>query len=125
MRFKQVGNKEDLIAVVVRNNDTTQINAGCPVVLSMDGQGVDVVQVATAATAVSAINAYYLRYGVALKNIAVGAYGESIVFGFVNSLQVLLQSRVSSTNVWATQAALSIGQILTPESVKNIFFPKI
>ncbi len=118
MRFKQVGNKRDLIAVVIKNNDTVQINAGQPVVIQMDGDGVDVVLPSTA----GALNLVLgLKYGVNLRNAAVGAYSEAIVFGFCNSLTLLRQTRASSTNVWATEAARSIGEMLTVDTVNNLF----
>lgn len=118
MRFKQVGNKEDLVGVVIKNNDTVQINAGQPVVLSMDGAGVDVVLPSTSA-AIQTI--WGLRYGVCLKNIAVGAFGEAQVFGFSNNINVLLTSRAATTNSWSTTAALSLGQWLTIDTVNNAF----
>ncbi len=118
MRFKQVGNKEDLVGVVIKNNDTVQINVGQPVILSMDGAGVDVVLPSTSGS-IQLI--WGLRYGVALMNIAVGAYGEAQVFGFTNNINVLLTSRAATTNSWSTTAALSLGQWLTIDTVNNAF----
>lgn len=118
MRFKAVGNKSDLIGVVIRNNDTVQINAGQPIVLSLDGNGVDVVFPSTAA---SAALTWSCRYGVCLKNVAVGAYGEAQVFGFTNDVTVLLTSRAATNASWSTTNNLSIGQFLTVDTVNNVF----
>jgi hypothetical protein len=118
MRFKAVGNKSDLIGVVIRNNDTVQINAGVPVVLSLDGNGVDVVLPSTAA---SAEQTWSQRYGVCLRNVAVGYYGEAQVFGFSNDVTVLLTSRAATNASWSTTANISIGQYLTVDTVNNVF----
>ena len=118
MRFKQVGNKHDLLGVVIKNNDTVQINVGQPVVLSMDGDGVDVVLPSTSA-AIQLI--WGLRYGVCLKNVAVGAYGEAQVFGFSNNLGIILQTRANSGASWSTMGALSVGEWLSVDTVNNYF----
>ena len=118
MRFKQVGNKEDLVGVVVKNNDTVTINVGQPVVLSMDGAGVDVVLPSTAAS-IQLI--WGLRYGVCLKTMIVGAYSEAQVFGFSNNLAIILQTRANSGASWSTMGALSIGEWLSIDTVNNYF----
>lgn len=118
MGLLQVGNKSTILNTVIRNNDTVQINAGQPVVLSMDGNGVDVVLPSTAA-ALNLIQG--LKYGVALHNVPVGGYDNATVFGFCNSLQLLRQSRTSSTVNWAAENARSIGEYLSIDTVNNMF----
>ena len=128
MRFKQVGNKSDLVGVVIRNNDTVTMNPGQPVVLSMDaggygsennfGGGVDVVLPSTAGS----INLIWaLRYGVNLKSTAINQFGEAQVFGFCNNLAIILMTRANSGASWSTFPNLSIGNYLTVDTVNNYF----
>ena len=119
MRFKQVGNKSDLVGVVIRNNDIVQINAGQPVILSLDGNGTDVILPATSPNTAGSV--WSMRYGVCLKNVAVGYYGEAQVFGFCNDVQVIITTRANTTASWSTTGALSIGQFLTVDTVNNVF----
>ena len=121
MRFKQVGNKPDLAAVVIRNAEASAtIPLGAPVVLNMNGtnDGLDVVLPSTSGSLRSIIG---LRYGIATKALSAGDYGEAIVFGFTVSLLLERQTRSTSTAVWATEAARSVGEYLTIDTVNNMF----
>ena len=119
MIMKMVGNKCDDLQVVIKNNDTVQINAGQPVVLSLDGTTTPDVVLPSTNGAAGAI--YAQSYGVNLQNLAVGAVGRCTVWGFANNVFFISQTRASSTNNWATMAALSSGQYLTLDTVNNGF----
>jgi uncharacterized protein (DUF1501 family) len=117
--MKSVGNKADLCAVVVRNAEASaSIPAGSPVVLVMNGtnDGLDVVLPSTSA---SLQKVQGLQYGVNTRTMAAGDYGESIVFGFTPTLLLERQTRVSSSNVWASEAARSVGEYLSIDTVNN------
>jgi len=110
----------DHVAVRVHNADTVTIPVGAPMVLKMNGtnDGVDVVLPSTS----GALNLIIgLLFGVCTKAIAVGGYGEGIVYGLTNSIQLIRQTRASSTNVWASEAARSVGEFLTVDTVNNGF----
>lgn len=110
----------DRVAVKVHNADTVTIPSGAPLVLKMNGtnDGVDVVLPSTS----GALNLIIgLMYGVNTKALAVGAYGEGVVYGLTNTLLLIRQTRASSTNVWATEAARSVGEFLTVDTVNNGF----
>jgi hypothetical protein len=121
MRFKQVGNKADLAAVVIRNAEASAtIPLGAPVVLNMNAtnDGLDVVLPSTAAGLRKILG---LRYGVSMGTYVAGAYGEAVVFGFTYSLLLIRQTRSASTATWETEAARSVGEYLTIDTVNNAF----
>lgn len=118
MRFKQVGNKADIVAVVVHNGEASvAIPNGAPVCLELDGtnDGLDVVLPATIAA-----NATGALFGVALGAIANGAYGEAQVFGFCNNLQLLASTRAATTDSWSTNSFAN-ALILCVDTVNNVF----
>lgn len=109
----------DRMATSIHNADTVAIPLGAPVVLAMNGtnDGLDVVLPSTSA----AQKIQGLRYGVCTKTIQVGEFAEAIVFGFTNSLLLYRQTRADSTQVWASEAARSVGEYLTISSAINGF----
>jgi len=118
MRFKQVGNKNDSVMVVVKNAEASAtIPAGAPVALVMnatdDGLGVVLPSSSTA------IKVQGLRFGVATKAIAAGDFGEAVVFGLTNNLLLIRQTRGNSTDTWQTEAARSVGEFLKIDTVNN------
>ncbi len=126
MRFKQVGNKADLFAVVVRNADTVTIPLGSPVVLNMNGtnDGLDVVLPSTAGA--SKVTAFLAGVVVSpstpnQQGIPVNQFGEAQVFGFVNSCVLTRQTRSASSVSWASEASIASYVLLIPETVGNGF----
>lgn len=116
MRFKQVGNKSDIVAVVIKNGESSAtIPLGAPVCLTLNGtdDGLSVVLPSTGADVLQSSAAF----GVALAAIAAGNYGEAQVFGF-NSNTKLLRTRAASTDVFAS---IIQGALLKAESVSNCF----
>ena len=124
MRFKQVGNKADIVAVVVHNDDTVTIPAGSPVILGYDAtnDGLDVVLPSTSGGIQLILG---LRYGISTKTMLSGDFGEAIVFGFHPSVTLLRQTRASSTNTWQTEAARSVGEYLTIDTVNNLMVTQV
>jgi hypothetical protein len=119
MRNRQVGNKADLIAVVVHNADTVSIPAGSPVVLNGNGtnDGLDVVLPATSGALLNILGG---SHGITTKTLAVGDYGDAIVYGFHPSVTLEINSRANSGASWSTQAAFSGGQFLSIDTVANL-----
>lgn len=120
MRFKQAGNKADSIIVVVHNADTVVIPAGTPLVLNMNAtnDGLDVVLPSTANDNRKTVG---MSLGVSTKTMQVGDYSEAVVFGLSYNLLLIRQTRASSTNNWASEAARSVGEFLTVDTVNNGF----
>ena len=120
MRIRQVGNKSDLMAVVVHNAEVSAaIGAGIPVVLNGNGtkDGLDVVLPATSGVLGNIIG---LLFGVTTNKIANGDYGEAVVYGFHPTVTLEINSRSASTASWATQAAISGGQFMSVDTVANM-----
>lgn len=126
MRMKQVGNKADLFAVVVRNADTVTIPLGTPVCLNMNGtnDGLDVVLPSTG----GASKAHAFAYGVVIspatpnqQGILTNQYGEAQIFGFVNTCVLTRQTRAASTNTWNSEASIASYVLLQIDTVANGF----
>jgi len=121
MRMKSVGNKRDLMAVVIYNDEATNsIPVGAPVVMSYSGtqDGLAVVLPATAAD----VKQTSLGFGVCLGDGKGGAllakgYGEAQVFGHCPNVK-LLRTRAASTDAFVSIIA---GALLKAESVSNCF----
>lgn len=111
MRFKQTGNKRDIVAVVVKNtSDTVTIHKGSPVFLDVaTPDGLLVKGPANVAAAETGAN----FFGLATADIAPGAYGESVVFGYFNQARIVLTTRTASSGTWQTYSALAIGDYVT------------
>jgi hypothetical protein len=118
MRFKQVGNKEDLGFVVIRNSDTVKISKGDPVILNLNGtnDGLDIIRANS-----SAAKTHALLFGVATKDVEINEYGEAQVFGFCRSLTLVRATRAASTDSWASQASIGAYNWLTLETVYGGF----
>lgn len=116
MRFKSVGNKNDIVAVVVKNGESSStIPLGAPVCLLVNGtdDGLAVVLPATGAD----VKQSTLGLGVALKALSAGDFGEAQMFGIANSVK-LLRTRAASTDAFVS---IAIGALLKAESVSNCF----
>lgn len=116
MRFKQNGNKRDLMAAVIYNDEASAtIPLGAPVVLSLSGtqDGLGVVLPSTATDAKQSS----LAFGVSLGSYAPKAFGEAQLFGLNNNV-LLLRTRGASTDAFAS---VNSGALLKANSVSNAF----
>lgn len=123
MRFKTVGNKVDKAFIVVRNSSSTvTIPDGAPCYFTMAAVttttntiGIDVQNAASAgAGAASAFFAGVVSAQVSggiVGGLPPGAYGEAQVWGFVQSLRLVAQTRASSSASFSTSSG-SIGDLL-------------
>lgn len=109
MRFKVVGSKRDVMAVVVKNKDANTIFAGAPLVLQVNGTD-DGLAVTTTTNLAAALQSNF--FGVAYADIVANAYGEAQVFGFNDATRLRVTTRAASTDVWASYPAGGIGDIL-------------
>lgn len=129
MRFKTVGNKVDKAFIVIRNPSTTvTIPNGAPCYFTMAATGstntppsigVDVQNTASA-TGVgqnffAGVVSAEVQQGAGPAGIAPGMYGEAQVWGFVQSLRLVAQTRASSSASFSTSSG-AIGDILAPQS---------
>jgi hypothetical protein len=121
MRFKTVGNKVDKAFVVVRNPSSTvtiPFGAPCYFTMTATGQlGVDVQNCNSAAGVGQNFFAGVVsdggQAGAGALGLGPGLYGEAQVFGFVQSLRIIAQTRASSSASFST-ASGAIGDILKP-----------
>lgn len=128
MRFKQNGNKRDVMAMVINNAEVSaSILNGQPVCLYLTGgaggtDGLSVVLPGTAHTQNSG-NEFQCLYGVAITNTAggipSGGYGEAQVSGFCADIAFTSATRASSTNSWSTIQSIAAWLPLIPETVGN------
>jgi hypothetical protein len=120
MRMKTVGNKRDIVALVVRNNSGASMPAGTPVNLELSGtnDGLDVIL-----PSASAAKADVLPFGVVLAAIADQQYGEAQVFGFCQNIVLLRQTRAASTDAFSSDANgfSALGVLLNVDTVNNAF----
>jgi hypothetical protein len=120
MRMKTVGNKRDIVALVIRNNSGVSMPSGTPINLELTGtnDGLDVVLPSS-----SAAKADVLGFGVVLNAIADQQYGEAQVFGFCNNITLLRQTRAASTDAFSSNSDgfSLIGVLLNIDTVNNAF----
>lgn len=122
MRFKQVGNKADILANVIRNADTVTIPIGSPVCLNLNGtnDGLDVVLPSTG----GATKAHALAYGVAVTpagGLATNQFGEAQIFGFCNSVVLTRQTRSATTVSWNSEASIASYVLMVIDTSANGF----
>jgi len=125
MRFRQVGNKYDVASIVVKNNTAAAIPMGAPVFMSFNGtdDGLAVI----GANAASAVQQNMLAgiivapgLGAVTGLTANGGFGEAQVFGFCQSTRLVRQTRATSTDSYASAAAVSVGDILQVNTLTNV-----
>lgn len=123
MRFKSVGNKGDRIMTVIVNNDVnnTTLRQGSPCFMDLTpaipdprgGAGV-----VTPEGLASAQQVFFAGLNTGADSVPggdclFGQYAESIVYGFYDYCRVLLSTRATSTDVWASYAAVALGDIMS------------
>lgn len=120
MRYKTVGNKRDLIAVVIKNAEVSAtIPQGSPVTLICNGTE-DGIAVVLPGTAGDAKNGAF-KYGVCLRDLTVGVYGEAQVFGFNDYTLITRNTRAATSDSWSTVASSAVGVALGYDSLNNAF----
>ena len=118
MRFKTVGNKRDVVGVVIKNAETSSdIGVGRPVTLALNGTD-DGVAVVLPGTAGDAKNGAF-KYGICLGDISVGEYGESQVFGYNEYAIIVRATRAASSDSFTSYASLASGIALGYDSINN------
>lgn len=112
MRFKSVGNKADLAAVVIRNNDpnSTVIKTGAPTFF-IDNATLRGLDVAAADGLAAANQGGFAGFNVS-QPLNVGDFGEAMVFGYYDYARIFLSSRATTTDSWASYAAIVLGDIM-------------
>lgn len=116
------GDKPETVFLRVKNAESSSsIAQGNAVVLVMNAtdDGLAVVLPATAA----ATKTGTLGYGVATGAITAGSLGDVQVFGFCRNAVVVKRTRSATDAVWASTAAMSVGQALTIDTVDNCLRP--
>lgn len=120
MRFKTVGNKVDKAFIVIRNpSSTVTIPDGAPCYFTMTATGVMGVDVQNTASAAGVGQSFFagvvssqVQQGI-VGGLGPGNYGEAQVWGFVQSLRLVAQTRAASNSSFST-ASGAIGDILQP-----------
>lgn len=120
MRFKTVGNKVDKAFIVIRNpSSTVTIPDGAPCYFTMTATGVMGVDVQNTNAASGVGQSFFagvvssqVQQGI-VGGLGPGNYGEAQVWGFVQSLRLVAQTRAASNSSFST-ASGAIGDILQP-----------
>lgn len=128
MRFKQVGNKRDILAMVIHNAEATaSLQNGQPCCLLLSGgaggtDGLDVILPSSAHTITAGLE-FSTLYGVVLTSLAggipPGGYGEAQVSGFCADLAFTAETRTSKSASWSATASVACWLPLIPETVGN------
>ena len=123
MRAKYIGNKADRLIFNTKNAEASAtIALGAPVIFNLSStanadDGLAVVNPSTAGA-----GAYQLGSGVnCTYNLANNTMGEAIVYGFCASTLVKLGTRATSTDSWASIAAIASGVLLVPDFTNNVW----
>lgn len=118
----QLGNNKgslnsDTVAVI--NGSASAIALGAPAIFEMDGtdNGLSVHNASDAGVT----TASGLLAGVAEESIAAGARGRVKMRGFIDNLLLIRATRPTSTDSYASQAAIAKGDALTVDTVANGF----
>ena len=104
-----MGDKAGLGVEQVRSSETTvTIKKGSPVFLTLSGteNGLRVISVENLANALWAT-----FFGLALTDIAPGALGETILYGYFAYARWVQSTRPTSTDVWVSYSAGAIGDV--------------
>jgi hypothetical protein len=117
MRFKFAGNKADKVIVVIKNNDpnSTVIKSGAPTffVVPASTTNNNGLEVAAADALASAQAGFFAGFNLSPGNMNVGDFGEAMMYGYFDYARVLLSTRATSTDVWASYAAIVVGDIMS------------
>ena len=123
MRAKYTGNKADKIIFNIKNAEASAtIALGAPVIFSLSStaaadDGLAVVNPSTAAVA-----NYQLGAGVnCTYALANNQMGEALIYGYCPSTLVKLGTRATSTDSWASVAAIASGVLLVPDFTNNVW----
>jgi hypothetical protein len=123
MRMKQVGNKREDMVGVILNGGLSTIPLGAPVIykLTSTANDNDGVSVGLPSASGGAAN-YQLCAGVnQTYNLAVGYYGEAMIFGYCPTTLVKLNTRAATTDTWASVAAVASGVLLVPDFTNDVW----
>lgn len=97
------------------------IKAGTPCALIMSGTE-DGILVESVVNATSAALGTQLLMGVVTQDIPAGEYGESVIWGYMENLVAVRSiTRAASTDSFATQAAIAVGDQLVLETLTGGF----
>lgn len=109
MKFQTLGDKPPRAVVDVKSDETTvTIKKGGSCFLKLDGTEDGFAVVSSESFAIAK---HMTFMGLALADIAPGAMGEAIVFGFYQYARWRYTTRAASTDVWASYSAGAIGDV--------------
>lgn len=112
MDFKYVGNKADKAQVTIQSDEASiVIMSGAPIALKANGSypGLSVTSIEGLAAANTPFFAGF-NIGPAMNPTD---YAKAQVYGFFEYARVLLSTRATSTDVWASYSAIAIGDIMS------------
>jgi hypothetical protein len=113
-------NKPEDIVLAVRNAEVSAtIRGGSPVVLAMNGTDDGLAVVLPSSSTAAKIGAFQI--GVAIRDMSPGETNDCQVYGFNRNARILRSTRAASTDAWASMAAITIGDLLSIDSVNNCF----
>ena len=119
MRMKLVGNKLDIAAAVIKSGEASaSIPRGTPICLTLSGTNDGLLAILPSG---SAAKSHALAFGVALADVAAGAFGESQVFGFCSYAVLLRSTRAASSDSFSDVVSHPLACLLNIDTINNAF----
>lgn len=110
---------EDIVVTVKNIEATSIIYAGQPCILGMTGTDDGIGVVLPSSSSAAKVGAFFM--GVAIRNMNPGQVNDCQVFGFNRNTKVIRGTRAASTDSWPSFAAITIGDLLSIDTVNNCF----
>lgn len=119
----QIGDKAQVRKFNFINAEASaSIPVGAPMVFKMDGTKDGVRCTLPSSGSAILARSFFAGVNVSANSVGTGAFGTGQCWGFCNA-QIAQQTRSASTASWSTAPALSIGQLLTVNTVADVLEP--
>ena len=116
MKYQTLGDKAPFIDDFVRNSETSSLVAGTPVTMEVDAteDGLSVELPSSGSAALSRL----FPAGIVVDAIAAGRIGNVRKYGFIDATYIV-RTRAATSDSFSTVAALTVGQVLSIETVMD------
>jgi len=123
MRAAYVGNKRDHFIVNIKNAEASAtIPLGAPVIFKLSAAAAADDGLAVVLPATAGASQYQLCAGVnTTYALAANYLGEALIYGFCPATLVKLNTRATSTDSWASIAAVASDVLLVPDFTNNVW----
>jgi len=116
MKFQTLGDKAPFIDDFVKNSESSTLVAGTPVTMNVDGtkDGLSVELPSSGSATLSRL----FPAGIVADSITAGSIGTVRKYGFIDATYIV-RTRAATSDSFSTVAALTIGQVLSIETVMD------